>query len=160
MTNPPQVQKQKLKHVFNPLRLKRGVVLVKNLPKGFYEDQLRQYFSQYGRVTRLRVARSQRTGQSKHFAYIEFMYPDVAKVASESMNNYVMFRHMLKTVYIPPEKQDHDYFKQNVKIIKRKDGTTKLITPVTKHIAKTVAKINAPVSNKRHANQVERSKYK
>lgn len=160
MNRVPLVKKQKSRHEFDPTRLNRGVVLIQNLPKGFFEDQLKQYFTQYGRVTRLRVARSEITGGSKGFAYIEFKYPEVAKVAAEAMNGYLMFRQRLKTVYIPPDKQDHDYFKQPVKFFKGKNGATKLVTPTTIRAQKAVNMYNKPVTPEAHANRTERSKYK
>lgn len=154
------MKKQRAKHQFEPTRLNRGVLLIKNLPKGFFEDQLKKYFTQYGRVTRLRVARSERTGGSKGYAYVEFKYPEVAKVAAEAMDNYLMFRQRLKTVYISPDEQDHDYFKQPVKFVKKKNGSTKLVTPATIRAAKAVAKYNKPVSDEVAAERIERSKYK
>lgn len=135
-------------------------MLVQNLPNGFYEKEMKKYFKQYGRVTRLRLARSEKTGGSKGYAYIEFKYPEVAQVAAESMNNYLMFHQRLKTVYIPPAKQDHDYFKQPVKFVKTKAGKTKLITPKTVRVAQTVKRYNKRVSAEQQAERVERSKYK
>lgn len=135
-------------------------MLIKNLPKGFFEEQLEKYFGQYGEVTRLRLARSERTGGSKGFAYVEFKYPDVAKVATETMNDYLMFRQRLKTVYIPPDAQDHDYFKQPVKFVATKSGHTKLVTPAKIRAAKAVADYNKNVSPETHADRVERSKSK
>lgn len=154
------MQKQKSRHQFDPKKLKRGVLLIKNLPHGFYERQLKKYFGQYGEVTRLRLARSEETGRSKHYAYIEFKYPEVANIAAESMNNYIMFRQCLKTAYIPPEKQDHDYFKQTVKVKRNKRGDTKLITPKKLRAQEHVRKINAPVSAEQIADRAERSQYK
>nr|CAB3263854.1 MKI67 FHA domain-interacting nucleolar phosphoprotein-like [Phallusia mammillata] len=74
----------------------RGVIFIKRLPHGFFEPQLRRYFEQFGTVTRLRLSRSKRTGRSKCYAYIEFECKAVAKVAAETMNNYLMFEHILK----------------------------------------------------------------
>lgn len=111
-------------------------------------------------MTRLRLARSEKTGQSKHFAFIEFKYPEVAKIAGESMNNYIMFRQVLKTVYIPPDKQDRDYFKQPVKVLTLKNGKQKVDSPAMRRVAKAVADINKPLTRKRHAELTERSKYK
>lgn len=156
----PAVRRQKAKHQFDPLRLKRGVVLIKNLPKGFFEKQLKKYFTQYGRVTRLRLARSERTGGSKGYAYVEFKYPEVAKVAAETMNDYLMFRQRLKTVYIAPDDQDHDYFKQPVRFVKQRNGKVKLVTPTTIRAARAVANYNKPVSAETQAERTERSKYK
>lgn len=160
MNRAPAVRRQKASHQFDPKRLKRGVVLVQNLPKGFFEKELKKYFTQYGRVTRLRLARSERTGGSKGYAFIEFKHPEVAKVAAETMNDYLMFRQRLKTVYISPEEQDHDYFKQPVKFVRQKNGKVKVHTPTTLRAVKAVAKYNKPVTTEVQAERVERSKYK
>lgn len=142
------------------MKLGRGVVLVHNLPHGFYEEQLEKYFSQFGEVTRLRVGRSEKTGGSKGYAFIEFKYPAVAEVAAQSLNNYLMFRHILKTVYIPPNKQTHNYFHQTVHHQTLRDGTKKLITPVLQRAEEHVDKINDPVTDEQHAYRVHHSKMK
>ncbi|XP_031620207.1 MKI67 FHA domain-interacting nucleolar phosphoprotein [Contarinia nasturtii] len=160
LSRAPVVKKQKAKHQFDPLRLNRGVLLIKNLPKGFFEKQLKKYFSQYGEVTRLRLARSERTGGSKGYAYLEFKYPEVAKVTAEAMDGYLMFRQRLKTAYIPPEAQDHDYFKQPVRFVKQKHGKVKLVTPTTIRAAKAVKNYNKRPSAEAIENRAERSKYK
>ncbi|XP_049535456.1 MKI67 FHA domain-interacting nucleolar phosphoprotein-like [Anopheles darlingi] len=79
----------------------RGVVMVKNLPVGFYERELRQLFSQFGDVLRVYVARSKRTLRCKGFAYVEFLLHDVAEIAASALNNYMMFGQVLKTVVLP-----------------------------------------------------------
>ncbi|XP_011704786.1 PREDICTED: MKI67 FHA domain-interacting nucleolar phosphoprotein-like, partial [Wasmannia auropunctata] len=38
----------------------RGIVYVGHIPHGFYEEQMKEYFQQFGNITRLRVARSKR----------------------------------------------------------------------------------------------------
>jgi len=38
----------------------RGVVYLSRIPHGFYEDQLRAYFSQFGDITRLRLSRNKK----------------------------------------------------------------------------------------------------
>jgi hypothetical protein len=40
--------------------IKRGVVYLGHLPFGFFEAQLKSFFSQFGEVTRLRVSRSKK----------------------------------------------------------------------------------------------------
>lgn len=159
LQNAPQVKQQKNKRRFDPKRLNRGIVLVKNLPKGFYEEQLRKYFAQYGRVTRLRLARSLRTGNSKHYAYIEFAFPEVAKIAADTMNNYIMFRQIIKTAYIPPEQQDHDYFRQPVQQ-KKIGGIVRHITPSQKRVLAAKKAQSKPITDEQHVDRVERSCYK
>lgn len=104
---------------------RRGVVYIKHLPHGFYEEQLRGYFSQFGAITRLRLARSTKTLGSKGYAFIEFRYPEVAEIAADAMNNYLMFKNIIKTRFIPPSEVKNDYFRSGVKKVKR-DGVKTL----------------------------------
>ncbi|KAK3121669.1 hypothetical protein QOZ80_8BG0658600 [Eleusine coracana subsp. coracana] len=80
------------------------VVYVGHIPHGFYEDQMQGFFRQFGTVKRLRISRNHKTGKSKHYGFIEFESPDVAKVAADAMDNYLLFEHNLKTSLVPPEK--------------------------------------------------------
>lgn len=105
----------------SPRQKKRGVLYIKHLPHGFFEEQLRGYFSQFGAITRLRLARSKRTLGSKGYAFIEFRYPEVAEIAADAMNNYLMFKNIIKTRFIPPTDIRHDYFRSSVTKVK-KDG--------------------------------------
>lgn len=98
---------------------------IKHLPHGFFEEQLRGYFSQFGAITRLRLSRSSKTLGSKGYAYIEFRYPEVAEIAADAMNNYIMFKNIVKSRYIPPSEIKHDYFRSGVKMV-RKDGQKQL----------------------------------
>ncbi|XP_029661613.1 MKI67 FHA domain-interacting nucleolar phosphoprotein-like [Formica exsecta] len=89
---------------------RKGIVYVGHVPHGFYEEQMKDYFKQFGNVTRVRVARSKKTGKSRGYGYVEFLYPEVAQIAAESMNNYLMCGRLLKATYIPPEKQHFGFF--------------------------------------------------
>lgn len=111
---------------------------IKHLPHGFYEEELRGYFSQFGAITRLRLARSPKTLGSKGYAFIEFRYPEVAEIAAEAMNNYIMFKNVIKTLFIPPSDIKHDYFRSGVKKVK-KDGV-KMLTSKAIEARETVVK--------------------
>lgn len=39
-------------------RYRRGIVYLGHIPHGFYEEQMTKYFTQFGKVTRVRVVRS------------------------------------------------------------------------------------------------------
>lgn len=49
-----------------------NVVYLGRIPHGFYEDQLRGYFSQFGELRRLRLSRSKKTARSRGYAFLEF----------------------------------------------------------------------------------------
>ncbi|UXI18010.1 GA-binding protein subunit beta-1-like [Sarcoptes scabiei] len=87
----------------------RGVMMIKNFPHGFYEKEMYKYFSQFGKITRLKIIRSRKTGKPKNYGFIEFRFRDVAKIAAETMNNYLMFDHIVKCSVL--EKVHRDVFK-------------------------------------------------
>jgi RNA recognition motif-containing protein len=72
---------------------------------------MREYFSQFGTITKLRLSRNKMTGASKHFAFIEFESDEVAKIVVNAMDNYLMFGHILKCKYAPQESLHPDLWK-------------------------------------------------
>ncbi|KAJ7104273.1 hypothetical protein B0H15DRAFT_873884 [Mycena belliarum] len=79
----------------------RGVLFLGRIPHGFYEDQLKAYFSQFGNVTRLRVSRNKKTGRSKHYGFLEFDSSSVAQIVAETMDNYLLMGHIMRCKVIP-----------------------------------------------------------
>jgi nucleolar protein 15 len=95
----------------SPVAPGAGVIFLSHIPHGFYEDQMRAYFSQFGEITRLRMARNRTTGASKHYAYIEFRHLAVAKIVAETMHNYLIFGRLLKCQLVEPEALHPEVFK-------------------------------------------------
>ena len=89
----------------------RGVVYIGNIPFGFFEDEMRQFFSQFGDVTRLRMSRGKRTGRSRGYGFAEFAHKEVAEIVAETMNNYLMFNRVLKCQFLPADSVHPDTFK-------------------------------------------------
>ncbi|XP_063706047.1 MKI67 FHA domain-interacting nucleolar phosphoprotein [Culicoides brevitarsis] len=140
------IKKQMAKKSKKPQKPQRGVMLIKCLPHGFFEEQLKEYFSQFGKVTRVRLARSRRTTKSRGFAFVEFQYPEVAEIAAETMNNYMMFRKMIKTVYIPPEQQKFNYFRSSVLFQTKENGEKKLTSKYLVARERKVVAHNRPLT--------------
>ncbi|ROT42471.1 hypothetical protein SODALDRAFT_326627 [Sodiomyces alkalinus F11] len=88
-----------------------GVIYVGRIPHGFYEHALRSYFSQFGPVTRLRMARNKRTGASKHFAFIEFADESTSVIAAKTMDGYLLYNHILKVKTVPRDQLHEDVWK-------------------------------------------------
>uniref|UniRef100_A0A8C8SNY2 Nucleolar protein interacting with the FHA domain of MKI67 n=1 Tax=Pelusios castaneus TaxID=367368 RepID=A0A8C8SNY2_9SAUR len=88
-----------------------GVVYLGHIPRGLHEPQIKEYFSQFGTVTRLRLSRSKKTGGSRGFGYVEFESDEVAKIVAETMNNYLFCERLLKCEFLPPEKVHENLFK-------------------------------------------------
>ncbi|RCK65554.1 hypothetical protein Cantr_01217 [Candida viswanathii] len=75
---------------------KSGVIYIGRLPEGFQEKELKTYFKQFGDIVNLKLSRNKTTGKSKHYGFIEFTSPEVAQIAAETMNNYLLFGHLIK----------------------------------------------------------------
>ncbi|MCO5576222.1 hypothetical protein L7F22_030030 [Adiantum nelumboides] len=170
-------RKQKAKIALSgtrPLENKTSIVYVGRIPHGFYEEQMRGFFGQFGTIKRLRMSRNKKdlaffsisdfvhtcdlsgelagsvlrataeahqeasgachgsqpsktqvenyenilrydivtwkrswTGKSKHFAFIEFESPEVAEIVADSMNNYLLYEHLLQVKLVPLERVHH-----------------------------------------------------
>ncbi|XP_042487104.1 uncharacterized RNA-binding protein C1827.05c-like [Macadamia integrifolia] len=80
------------------------VLYIGRIPHGFYEEEMEGFFKQFGTIKRLRISRNKKTGKSKHFGFIEFESPEVAKIVAESMHNYLLFEHLLQVDLVPSER--------------------------------------------------------
>lgn len=72
---------------------------------------MKAYFSQFGEITRLRLSRNRHTGRSKHYAFIEFSSTTVAKIVAETMDNYLMYGHIVKCKFVPKEQLHPEVWK-------------------------------------------------
>lgn len=132
-------------------RLSPGVIYVGHLPRGLFEPQLKSYFEQFGKVLRLRLSRSKKTGGSKGYAFIEFDCDEVAKIVAETMNNYLMGERLIKCHVIPPEKVHEKMFVGSQKMFKKptqpavsrynKAHTEKEIEKMTRKLVRKEAKL-------------------
>jgi nucleolar protein 15 len=77
-----------------------GLIYVGHLPYGFVEDGLKEFFTQYGDVTKVKLMRSKKSARSKGYGFVEFQDPEVAKIAATSMNGYMMYGRPLEVRYV------------------------------------------------------------
>ena len=87
------------------------VVYVGHIPHGFYEKEMNLYFAQFGDVRRLRLSRSKKSGNSRGFAFVEFVQSAAADKAASAMNGYMMHGRRLKAELIPASKVHDNLFK-------------------------------------------------
>ncbi|PLW38086.1 hypothetical protein PCASD_11786 [Puccinia coronata f. sp. avenae] len=73
-----------------------GVVYLGRIPHGFYEEEMKSYFSQFGEVLRVRLSRCKRTGKPKHYGFIEFKHRQVAQIVAETIHNYLLSGKLLQ----------------------------------------------------------------
>ncbi|XP_038125249.1 MKI67 FHA domain-interacting nucleolar phosphoprotein [Cyprinodon tularosa] len=114
-----KVQEVKKNRAKKGSRLTPGVLYVAHLPHGLFEPQLRSYFEQFGKVLRLRLSRSKKTGGSKGYAFVEFECDEVAKIVAETMNNYLMGERLIKCQLLPPEKVHEKLFVGSQRMFRR-----------------------------------------
>ncbi|KAI0267666.1 hypothetical protein BC834DRAFT_933701 [Gloeopeniophorella convolvens] len=95
--------KRKLEKATRKPAAEPGVIFLGRIPHGFFEDEMRAYFSQFGVVTRLRLSRNKRTGRSKHYGFVEFESAPVAQIVAETMDNYLLMGHILTCKLIPKD---------------------------------------------------------
>lgn len=88
-----------------------GVVYVGHLHREFTERQLRGYFAQFGKITRLRLSRSRKTGASRGFAFIEFDDAKDARIVAKTMDKYLIHQRLIKCVLMPKDKIHEQLFK-------------------------------------------------
>lgn len=87
------------------------VVYLGHLPHGFYEDELRSFFNQFGQVTKLRVSRNKKTARARSYAFLEFKSAEVAAIAAEAMDGYFLFKQKLVCHLLTPQDQHAKLFK-------------------------------------------------
>jgi nucleolar protein 15 len=102
--------------IVSTIKKRRGYMYIGHLPHGFYDKEIREYFSQFGKVRRIRLSRSKQTGNCRGYGFIEFENEKVAKIAADTMNNYLMFNKILKCQMIEKEKLHPKAFKNSTKL--------------------------------------------
>jgi nucleolar protein 15 len=94
-------------------------LLPSRIPHGFYEHQMRAYFSQFGTINRLRLARNRQTGAPKHYGFMEFESREVADIVARTMDKYLLYGHILQVRLMPPEQVHEKLFNGANKRFKR-----------------------------------------
>ncbi|KAI6381053.1 hypothetical protein MCOR25_001353 [Pyricularia grisea] len=87
------------------------VIYIGHIPYGFFEHEIRQYLSQFGAITNLRLSRNKKTGASKGYAFVEFQDASTAAIVAKTMDAYLLFGRILKVKLVPRESQHDDLFK-------------------------------------------------
>ena len=79
------------------------------------------FVKQFGRVLRVRVARSKRTGGSKGYGFVEMQLPKVAAIVAETLSGYILFgQRRLVCHVVPPEKVHVGLFVRKQHVVRKK----------------------------------------
>jgi nucleolar protein 15 len=88
-----------------------GVIYLGRVPHGFYENEMRKFFAQYGDVKHVRLSRSKKTGRSRGYAFIQFEVADVAEIVAKAMHKYLLSGRILQCFVVEPDKVHPELFK-------------------------------------------------
>jgi len=81
------------------------VIYIGHLPWGFSEEGIKKYFCQFGEIENTFMPRSRKTGRSKGYAFVQFKEEETAKIAAETMNNFILFDRILKCSIVEDTKK-------------------------------------------------------
>lgn len=91
------------------------IIYLGHIPHGFYELEMKKFFNQFGKVKRSKLYRSQKTGNSKGYAFIQFEDASTATVVAEAMQGYMISEKQLVCHVVPPEKIHDGMFRMRSK---------------------------------------------
>ncbi|GFE53601.1 MKI67 FHA domain-interacting nucleolar phosphoprotein [Babesia ovis] len=99
--------------------VKSDIIYVGNLPKTLTESHIRTYFNQFGKVVKIRLMKSKKTGNSRGYCFVKFENHEIASIAADAMNNYFIDGRVLKVEV--KEKAPHlkNIFKKGKPILSR-----------------------------------------
>ncbi|OGO94346.1 MAG: RNA-binding protein [Coxiella sp. RIFCSPHIGHO2_12_FULL_42_15] len=78
-------------------------IYVGNLPYHISEEELRNYFSQFGATHSVRVIRNFKTGRSKGYAFVTYSTPNEARAALYAHGKEMQGRSMVVRIAKPRE---------------------------------------------------------
>mmetsp|Transcript_21033 Transcript_21033/g.30380 ORF Transcript_21033/g.30380 Transcript_21033/m.30380 type:complete len:177 (-) Transcript_21033:78-608(-) len=86
------------------------VVYLGHIAHGFYETELRKFFSQFGKVKRLKLFRNKKTLASRGHAFIEFENSSTAETVAEALDGYFLSDRQLVCHVVPTSKHHEGMF--------------------------------------------------
>lgn len=98
-----------------------GIIYIGHLPHGFYEQEMKGFFGQFGAIKNVRLSRSKKTAQSKGYAWVQFRTPEVAPIAAQAMDGYMMFSQKLQVHVVKKADVHPELFKGANRRFKEKD---------------------------------------
>jgi nucleolar protein 15 len=81
-----------------------SVVYLGHIPHGFYEQELRKFFSQFGKLEKLKLVRSKKTGGSRGHAFLKFETSEIAEVVASAIDGYFLQERQLVCHIVPQNK--------------------------------------------------------
>lgn len=97
---------------FDPTMIKgeSSVIYLGHIPPAFGEAESRKFFAQFGKVRRVKIFKSQKTGGSKGYGFVQLESNEVAKVVAEAMDGYFLSDRQLVCHVVPINKLHEGMF--------------------------------------------------
>ena len=111
--NKRKTKRRKRGSKFDSKHNKDGVLYIGHLGNDFQEAELAKFLSQFGKLLRLRLSRSKRTGNPRGYAFCQFASSEVADIVADTLQGYILFgTRRLVCHKVPPTKvHDRLFFK-------------------------------------------------
>ncbi|CEF67267.1 MKI67 FHA domain-interacting nucleolar phosphoprotein [Strongyloides ratti] len=109
-----------------------SIIKISRLPYGFFEEELLNFFTQFGKVIRVRVPRSKKTLNFKRYAYVEFELPEIAEIVAETMDNHMMFDNLIKVQHLKYKDVPEKFFTSRRVILRFSKNKTTVIKEIKK----------------------------
>lgn len=85
-----------------------NVIYMGHLPREFSEPDLMSFLAQFGRVEKVKLARSKKTNGSKGFAFVRFKKAEVANIAAEALSGYILLGQRRLVCHVVPVEKIHN----------------------------------------------------
>lgn len=82
---------------------KANVLYLGHIPQGFYENEMKKFLDQFGKLAKVRVSRSTRTGKSRGYGFLQFFSPEVTAIVQKTLHGYILMGRSLVCQHVPEE---------------------------------------------------------
>mmetsp|Transcript_12710 Transcript_12710/g.23822 ORF Transcript_12710/g.23822 Transcript_12710/m.23822 type:complete len:394 (-) Transcript_12710:2228-3409(-) len=83
------------------------VIYLGHLPPAFEEVEILKFLSQFGKITNIKLSRSERTGNSRGYAFVEFADKEVPAIVADTMSGYFLMGERRLVCHIVPKDKVH-----------------------------------------------------
>lgn len=92
-----------------------NVIYIGHIPPAFEETQILSFFSQFGKITNVKLSRSRRTGNPRGYAFVKFDDAEVASIVAETMSGYFLKGERRLVCHVIPKDKIHPKLFQGAK---------------------------------------------
>ena len=106
----PKSKKSKAEKAAAKASKPSSVIYLGHLPHGFEEAEIRGFLNQFGSIRKLRLSRSKKSGNSRGYAFVQFVDPEVAAIVADTMAGYFLMEKRLVCHIMPRDKCHPELF--------------------------------------------------